>query len=64
MKATLYSLAAAIAATQVSAHATFQQLWINGVDYGSQCTRLPQSNTPVTNVMSNDFAAMSAAREE
>ena len=56
MKSTFYSLAAvAIGAAEVSAHATFQQLWINGVDYGSQCIRLPQSNTPVTNVMSNDF---------
>jgi lytic cellulose monooxygenase (C1-hydroxylating) len=47
-------LAAALAAT-ASSHATFQQLWVNGVDMGSQCIRLPNSNTPVTNVAGNDM---------
>ena len=36
----------------VSAHATFQQMWVNGVDQGSYCVRLPQSNSPVTDVTS------------
>ncbi|KAG8833382.1 hypothetical protein FRC17_010778 [Serendipita sp. 399] len=39
-----------------SAHATFQQIWINGVDQGSYCVRLPQNNSPVTSVTSNDLA--------
>ncbi|KAK7676808.1 hypothetical protein QCA50_020214 [Cerrena zonata] len=39
-----------------SAHATFQELWINGVDQGSSCVRLPLSNSPVTSVTSNDIA--------
>ena len=37
----------------VAAHATFQELWINGVDQGSWCVRLPQSNSPVTDVTSD-----------
>lgn len=43
----------AIAASLVAsaaAHATFQELWINGVDQGSSCVRLPLSNSPVTSV--------------
>ncbi|KAG5637799.1 hypothetical protein H0H81_003191 [Sphagnurus paluster] len=32
----------------VSAHATFQQLWINGVDAGSSCARIPQTGDDVT----------------
>ncbi|KAB5530284.1 glycosyl hydrolase family 61-domain-containing protein [Coniochaeta sp. 2T2.1] len=41
-------------ASHASAHAIFQDLWVDGVDMGSQCARLPQSNSPVTNVASND----------
>ena len=43
----------AVAASLVvsaAAHATFQELWINGVDQGSSCVRLPESNSPVTSV--------------
>ena len=36
----------------VAAHATFQELWINGVDQGSTCVRLPANNNPVTSVTS------------
>ncbi|KAF4583327.1 hypothetical protein EYR38_002076 [Pleurotus pulmonarius] len=39
-----------------AAHATFQQLWINGVDAGSSCVRTPASNSPVTDVLNNDIA--------
>jgi cellulase len=35
-----------------TAHATFQELWVNGVDQGGYCVRLPQSNSPVTDVTS------------
>lgn len=42
-----YSLfAAACFVASASAHATFQDLWINGVDAGSSCVRLPLSNNP------------------
>ncbi len=44
-----FVVAAALAAS-VAAHATFQEMWINGVDQGSSCVRLPQSNSPVTSV--------------
>lgn len=50
----LATVAAAIAF--VSAHATFQELWINGVDAGSSCARAPASNSPVTSVTSGDLA--------
>ncbi|KAJ3742536.1 glycosyl hydrolase family 61-domain-containing protein [Lentinula detonsa] len=51
-----YSLvAAACFIASASAHATFQDLWINGVDAGSSCVRLPLSNNPVTDVTSDDL---------
>ncbi|TFY55149.1 hypothetical protein EVG20_g9428 [Dentipellis fragilis] len=40
----------------VSAHATFQEMWINGVDQGNYCVRLPASNSPVTSVTTPDLA--------
>ena len=51
----LYSslASAALLVASVSAHATFQELWVNGVDQGDYCARLPQSNNPVTSVTSN-----------
>ncbi|KAK1988199.1 fungal cellulose binding domain-containing protein [Colletotrichum cereale] len=68
MKSTILAVLAALAAQEAAAHATFQQLWVDGrpsllpsldtvmltVRHGSQCARLPQSNSPVTNVASND----------
>ncbi|KAI1127828.1 carbohydrate-binding module family 1 protein [Nemania abortiva] len=57
MKSTLYTaVAVAVGATNVAAHATFQDLWINGVDYGASCARLPLSNSPVQDVTSKDIA--------
>ncbi|KAH9852350.1 glycoside hydrolase family 61 protein [Lenzites betulinus] len=47
---------AATLAASVAAHATFQDMWINGVDQGSSCVRLPQSNSPVTSVSTTDIA--------
>ncbi|KAH7078521.1 glycoside hydrolase [Paraphoma chrysanthemicola] len=45
-------------ASQALGHALFQQLWVNGVDKGSTCVRLPgtnyASNSPVSSVTSND----------
>ena len=46
--AVLVSLVASAAA-----HATFQAMWVNGVDQGSWCVRMPLSNSPVTSVTSN-----------
>ncbi|KAI1275842.1 fungal cellulose binding domain-containing protein [Xylaria sp. FL0933] len=55
MKSAAYALASAALAFQASAHSIFQQLWVDGVDYGSQCVRMPPNNNPVTNVNSNDI---------
>ncbi|KAB5546887.1 glycosyl hydrolase family 61-domain-containing protein [Coniochaeta sp. 2T2.1] len=49
-----FLLAAALAAREVASHAIFQQLWVDSSRHGSQCIRMPQSNTPVTNVGGND----------
>ncbi|EIW78453.1 glycoside hydrolase family 61 protein [Coniophora puteana RWD-64-598 SS2] len=49
------ALVAAALVAGASAHATFQDLWINGVDYSQSCVRLPQSNNPVTDVTSTDL---------
>ncbi|KAL8403290.1 hypothetical protein RB594_008516 [Gaeumannomyces avenae] len=55
MRSTFASLLLALAARNVAAHATFQQLWVNGVDFGAQCARLPLSNSPVTDVSSTQM---------
>lgn len=36
-------------------HATFQQLWVDGVDQASSCVRRPPSNSPINGVTSNDM---------
>ncbi|KAI0020440.1 carbohydrate-binding module family 1 protein [Xylariomycetidae sp. FL0641] len=63
MKSSLFAVAAAAFASNVAAHSTFQQLWVDGTDmitdglilYDSQCIRMPPSNNPVTNVNSADI---------
>lgn len=50
MKSYQFSVLAALAARQAMAHATFQQLWVNGEDLGTQCARLPLTNSPVVSV--------------
>lgn len=45
-------LIAASLAISASAHATFQELWVNDVDQGGFCVRLPASNSPVTDITS------------
>lgn len=50
------ALTAAFAVQQVAAHATWQDLWVDGVDYDTQCARQPVSNSPVTDVTSDDMA--------
>jgi len=42
-------------ATTVTGHATFQQFWVNGKDQGGLCARIPTSNSPVTDVTSNNI---------
>jgi cellulase len=64
MKVNALTVLAAIAVEQVAAHATFQQLWVNGVDFGTQCARLPSSNNPVsagTNAMRCNSGSRSAS---
>lgn len=51
---TIFASATALAAT-VSGHATFQDLWVNGVDKVGTCARLPTSNSPVTDVTSTNI---------
>ncbi|KAH7375326.1 glycosyl hydrolase family 61-domain-containing protein [Plectosphaerella cucumerina] len=54
MKSIVFTFLATLAIKSVEAHATFQQLWVDG--HGAQCVRLPPSNSPVVNVASNDIA--------
>jgi hypothetical protein len=42
-----------VAVSTVQAHATFQDLWINGVDQAGKCVRPPASNSPVQSVSTN-----------
>lgn len=50
-----FIVASALAIQQVAGHAIFQDLWVDGVDKSNTCIRMPGSNTPVTNVGSNDI---------
>ncbi len=61
MKSFTTAALAALWAQQAAAHATFQQLWVDGVDYGSQCARLPGSNSPVTDVTSTSMRCNAGA---
>lgn len=56
MKFTVSTALAVLAAKNAAAHATFQDLWVDGTDYGTQCARIPLSNSPVTDVTSADLA--------
>ena len=42
-------------ASTVAAHATWQEMWVDGVDKVATCVRTPPSNSPVTNVQSTDM---------
>ncbi|RDB27904.1 putative endo-beta-1,4-glucanase D [Hypsizygus marmoreus] len=57
----LQFITAACLLASASAHSTFQQLWINGVDAGSSCARKPASNSPVTSISSPDLACNAGA---
>lgn len=54
MKSSLLAALVALGANEVAGHALFQQLWVDGVDQGTTCVRMPKGNTPVTNVGSRD----------
>jgi cellulase len=51
----------ALAGTAIG-HATFQDLWVDGIDQQSTCARLPTSNSPVQDVTSNSMRCMSSNR--
>ncbi|KAI1330662.1 carbohydrate-binding module family 1 protein [Xylariaceae sp. FL0255] len=61
MKSAAYALLSAAFAHQAAGHSIFQDLWVDGADmmslttHGSQCTRMPPSNSPVTSVTSTDI---------
>ncbi|KAK0496018.1 glycosyl hydrolase family 61-domain-containing protein [Armillaria luteobubalina] len=58
----LFTLAtAASLIASAAAHATWQEFWIGDVDAGSSCVRLPVSNSPVTDVTSDDIACNAGA---
>lgn len=45
-----------LAFTAIQAHQNFHQFWVNGVSPGLQeCIRMPPSNSPVTDVSSDDI---------
>ncbi|KAL1864158.1 hypothetical protein VTK73DRAFT_6136 [Phialemonium thermophilum] len=54
-KASCFSLALLSSVASVAAHATFQKLWVNGVDDDQKCVRVVPSNSPVTDVTSTDM---------
>ncbi|CAE6356440.1 unnamed protein product [Rhizoctonia solani] len=49
-------IAALAAASAAHAHATFQNLWVDGVDEGTKCVRAPANNSPITDLTSNTLA--------
>ncbi|KAF2133988.1 lytic polysaccharide monooxygenase [Dothidotthia symphoricarpi CBS 119687] len=54
MRSTLVLAGVTALATQAAGHATFQQLWLTGL-YLATCARLPTTNSPVTDVTSNNI---------
>ncbi|CAE6479335.1 unnamed protein product [Rhizoctonia solani] len=49
-------LAALAAASTAHAHATFQYLWVDGVDQGNTCVRAPSNNSPISDLTSKTLA--------
>jgi cellulase len=49
------AIAILASASLAMGHATFQQLWVDGVDQAGSCVRPPASNSPVQGVGSNDL---------
>ncbi|CAE6431272.1 unnamed protein product [Rhizoctonia solani] len=55
MRAGAIISALAVAST-AHAHATFQYLWVDGVDQGNTCVRAPANNSPITDLTSTTLA--------
>ncbi|KAI1079167.1 glycoside hydrolase family 61 protein [Whalleya microplaca] len=55
MKSAAIAFAVSTLATSAAGHATFQELWVDGVDQESTCARLPGNNNPVTSVTTDDI---------
>ncbi|EGX50455.1 hypothetical protein AOL_s00076g5 [Orbilia oligospora ATCC 24927] len=55
MKTAVISLVSAFLAGNAAAHSTFQQFWVNGVDQGTSCARLPLNNNPIRGVTGADI---------
>ncbi|KAK0124138.1 hypothetical protein ONS95_009121 [Cadophora gregata] len=55
MKTFSSSLLFLASASSVLGHATWQQLWVDGVDQARTCVREPLSNSPVSDVTSKDI---------
>lgn len=55
MKTFTTSLLFLASASSVLGHATWQQLWVDGVDQAKTCVRDPPSNSPVSDVTSKDI---------
>ncbi|KAF2428700.1 glycoside hydrolase family 61 protein [Tothia fuscella] len=51
----MLSLSLFVFASAVSAHAVWQDLWVNGKDQSSTCVRMPKNNSPMSNVNSPDM---------
>lgn len=62
MKSSFVAALTALAAREIAGHSIFQQLWVDGTDYGSSCARVPGSNSPVTNVGSRDMVCNAGTR--
>lgn len=43
------------AAAAVSAHSTWQQMWVGSTDMGSTCARTVKDNSPITSLTSSDM---------
>lgn len=42
-------------AASVSAHSTWQQLWVGSTDMGTKCARTVRDNSPITGLTSSDM---------
>lgn len=60
MKSFAASLCLLASVSSVLGHATFQELWVDGVDQAGTCVRLPASNSPVQDVTSAAMTCNSA----
>ncbi|KAK6529960.1 hypothetical protein TWF281_009110 [Arthrobotrys megalospora] len=62
MKTAVISLLSAVLAGKAAAHSTFQQFWVNGVDQGTSCARLPLNNNPISGVTGSSIRCNAGTR--